>query len=86
MSKQKLTPLPTEVKAKAKKANNIKSKVLDFVNYKVLPFIAKALILIGFAWAVYDNLARFNSLPETVQGTIAALVIALVIKVATNKK
>lgn len=64
-----------------------KSKMLvDFVNYKALPFIAKAIILAGFGWAVVDNLARFNQLPETAQGAVAVIVIALVLKVALNKR
>jgi len=61
-------------------------RVLDFTNYKALPAIAKAIILAGFGWAVVDNLARFNQLPETAQGATAVVLIALVLKVATNKK
>lgn len=61
-------------------------RVLDFINYKALPFIAKAVILIGFGWAVVDNLGRFNTLPAQAQGAAAVVLIALVLKVATNKK
>lgn len=60
-------------------------RALDFTNYKALPFLAKAIILAGFGYAVVDNLARFNQLPESVQGGTAVVLIALVLKVATNK-
>ena len=86
MSKsKKLTPLPTDKKGKVTNKPKLHKRALDLVNYTVLPFLAKAIILVGFGWAVVDNLARFNALPETAQGATAVIVIALVLKVATNK-
>lgn len=85
MSKsKKLTPLPTDKVSNTSKPK-LHKRALDLVNYTVLPFLAKAIILAGFGWAVVDNLARFNALPETAQGATAVIVIALILKVATNK-
>jgi len=87
MSKSKqLTPLPTDKKGKSTSKPKLHNRALDGINYTVLPFLAKAIILAGFGYAVVSNLARFNALPETAQGATAVVLIALVLKVATNKK
>lgn len=78
--------------SKASKTTVLKDKpklhkrVLDFTNYKALPFLAKAIILAGFGYSVVDNLARFNQLPETAQGATAVVFISLILKVALNKR
>lgn len=78
--------------SKASKTQKLENKpklhkrALDFTNYKALPAIAKVIILAGFGWAVVDNLAKLEQFPAQAQGAVAVIVIALVLKVATNKR
>lgn len=62
------------------------TKVLSWFNYTALPFVAKAVVVSGFIYAVVDNLAKFNQLPANVQGAVSVVLSAIVLKVAVNKK
>lgn len=61
-------------------------KLGSAVWYKALPAIFKGIIVAGFFYALVDNLARFNQLPESVQGGTAVVVFAAVVKVASLKQ
>lgn len=69
-----------------KEQPKLHKRVLNWSNYTVLPFLAKAIILFGFGYAVVNNMARFNALPQTAQGAVDVILIALLLKVATNKR
>ena len=58
----------------------------DWINYTVLPFVGKALIVAGFSYGVVRFLENFNNIPDTIQGASSVLLIAIVLKVATNKR
>ncbi len=66
---------------------SVKSKQLvEWVNYSALPFVCKLLLVVGFGYAVVNNLQRINTLPEIAQGAVATIIIAIVLKVAANKR
>lgn len=81
MSKEsKTTKLSNEKTAK------LHTRALNGLNYTVLPFVAKAVVVTGFIYALVDNLSKFNQLPAQAQGAVSVVLGAIILKVATNKR
>lgn len=86
MSKsKKLTPLPTDKVSKTSKPK-LHNRALDGINYTVLPFLGKAVIVAGFSYGVLQFLSHFNVIPEVAQGASAVFIIGAILKIATNKR
>lgn len=72
-------------KTKQKSKPKLHTRVIDWISLTALPALFKGIIVVGFGYAVVDNLSRLNQLPDTAQGAVATLVIAASLKVASLK-
>lgn len=79
MSKQSKTTVLKEKKP-------VLPRMVKWVHLNVIPFIAKAIITLGFAYATVDLIGNIHQLPEQVQGGLAVILVAIVLSSAVKKK